>query len=240
MRSGRKKRNILKRILSRTVTVLFLVVAVWGAIVVVEGYSMYSNALERQGLEECVYSIRSKTNYTELNKLPQMYLDAVIAVEDGRFYKHCGIDLFSIGRAFLLDLTTWSLKEGGSTLTQQLAKNLYFTQKKQLSRKVAEVFMALDIEAAYSKDEILELYVNSIYFGDGYYCVRDASMGYFGVEPLQMEAYECTMLAGVPNAPSLYSPSVNLELAKERQHIVIQRMVECGYITDKEAHMILY
>ncbi|MBQ2905303.1 MAG: transglycosylase domain-containing protein, partial [Peptococcaceae bacterium] len=95
------------------------------------------------------------------------------------------------------------LQQYSGSITQQLAKNQFFTQKKQLTRKIAEVFMVREIEKLYEKDEILELYINSIYYGDGYYCIADASRGYFGKEPWQMNAYECTLLAGIPNAPSV-------------------------------------
>lgn len=124
-------------------------------------------------------------------------------MEDHRFEQHWGIDLIAIGRAAWNNLISWSLREGGSTITQQLAKNMYFTQEKSFIRKIAEMFMAFRLENTYTKDKILELYVNSIYFGDGYYCVRDASRGYFGKEPIDMTGYESTLLAGIPNAPSV-------------------------------------
>ena len=161
-------------------------------------------------------------------------MDAVVAVEDHRFEQHFGIDLIAIGRAAWNNLTSWSLREGGSTITQQLAKNMYFTQEKSFIRKIAEMFMAFRLESSYTKDEILELYVNSIYFGDGYYCVRDASQGYFGKDPIDMTGYESTLLAGIPNAPSVYSLTANLDLAEQRQRYVIQQMVRYGYISEDE------
>ena len=163
-----------------------------------------------------------------------LYLDAVVAVEDHRFEQHWGIDLIAIGRAAWNNLISWSLREGGSTITQQLAKNMYFTQEKSFIRKIAEMFMAFRLENTYTKNEILELYVNSIYFGDGYYCVRDASRGYFGKEPIDMTGYESTLLAGIPNAPSVYSLTANPDLAKQRQQYVIQQMVRYGYISEDE------
>lgn len=129
--------------------------------------------------------------------------------------------------------------EGGSTITQQLAKNLYFPQDNTLERKIAEVFMAFHIEDEINKDEILELYFNCIYYGSGYYCVYDASVGYFGKEPSEMNDYEATLLAGVPNAPSVYSPKVNPELAHRRQEKVVSTMAECGYLTEDECDDIL-
>jgi len=99
--------------------------------------------------------------------------------------------------------------------------------------------MAFRLENSYTKDEILELYVNSIYFGDGYYCIYDASQGYFGKAPIDMTNYECTLLAGIPNAPSVYSLTANPELAEQRQEYVVQRMVQYGYISEGEAQSIL-
>ena len=148
-------------------------------------------------------------------------------------------EIQAIGRAAWNNLTSWSLREGGSTITQQLAKNLYFTQEKSFIRKIAEMFMAFRLENAYTKDEILELYVNSIYFGDGYYCIYDASQGYFGKAPIDMTDYECTLLAGIPNAPSIYSLTANPELAEQRQEYVVQKMIQYGYISESEAQTIL-
>ena len=221
---------------------LLLVVAVAvmaGCVLIGRGYQMYQAALTQQSLESKVEEIQSDSSYTELSELPQMYLNAVVAVEDHRFEQHFGIDLIAIGRAAWNNLTSWSLREGGSTITQQLAKNLYFTQEKSFVRKIAEMFMAFRLENTYTKDEILELYVNSIYFGDGYYCIYDASQGYFGKAPIDMTDYECTLLAGIPNAPSVYSLTANPELAEQRQEYVVQRMVQYGYISEDEAQSIL-
>ena len=129
--------------------------------------------------------------------------------------------------------------EGGSTITQQLSKNIYFTQEKKVTRKIAEVFMSFEIEKNYEKDEILELYLNSSYFGDGYYTVKEACKGYFNKELNEMTDYECILLAGIPNAPSVYAPTKNPELSKQRQKQVINKMIEYEYLTQNEADMIL-
>ena len=128
--------------------------------------------------------------------------------------------------------------EGGSTITQQVAKNIIFNQDKTLIRKIGEIFGAYDLEKNYSKDEILALYVNSNYFGDGYYGIYDASMGYYKKEPKDLTLEEASMLAGIPNAPSIYSPSINPDLAKKRQAHVLNAMIEYGYITKEEANSI--
>ena len=208
-------------------------------LIIGNGYTMYKEAIENETLEEKVVEIRSKESYTEFSELPQMYVNAVISVEDKRFFKHGGIDIIAIGRAAINDIKAMSYVEGGSTVTQQLAKNMYFTQEKIMERKIAEVFMAWEIEANYSKEDIFELYVNSIYFGDGYYTVKEACEGYFNKEISEMTDYECIMLAGIPNAPSVYAPTVNPELAKQRQRQVMDKMIENGYLTEEEANEIL-
>lgn len=200
-----------------------------------EGYGMYRDALADCPLEEKVASIREKENYTTFDQLPEVYVDAVLAVEDHRFYGHVGIDPIAITRAVVNDVRAGAFVEGGSTITQQLAKNMYFTQEKKLVRKAAEIFMAFDLERSYTKNEILELYVNTIYYGNGYYCIEDASLGYFGKEPNDMTDYESTLLAGVPNAPSCYAPTVNPELAGKRQEQVLARLVKCGLFTRERA-----
>lgn len=199
-----------------------------------EGYGLYKNAVQEVSLEQKVDEIRSQDRFTALEDIPETYVQAVVSVEDHRFYDHFGLDLIAIGRAVVNDIRAGRYVEGGSTITQQLAKNLYFSQEKTMNRKAAEVFLALELEQKYTKDEILELYVNSIYFGDGYYSVGEASEGYFGKPASEMNDYECTLLAGVPNAPSKYAPSKNLALAEKRQQKVLSRMEACGYITKED------
>ena len=217
---------------------LMILAAIPTVMLIQDGYELYAQALEECPVQEMAERIESKPDYTPVDELPQIYLDAVISVEDHRFYSHPGVDLLAIGRAAFNDLRTLSFAEGGSTITQQLAKNLYFRQEKQLTRKIAEVFVALDLEKSYSKDEIFELYVNSIYFGDGYYGIGSASLGYFELEPSKMNDYESTLLAGVPNAPSRYAPSKYLDRAEKRKLQVLRRMEACGYYSREEAETV--
>ena len=208
------------------------------AFYVSRGYSMYSEAVEATSVGAMAEQIEATPGYTTIDKLPEKYLEAVIAVEDHRFYLHPGFDAIATGRALINDLKAGAFVEGGSTITQQLAKNEYFTQARELERKVAEVLMAFDIERSLSKEKILELYVNSIYFGNGYYGIHDASVGYFGKEPSELTDYEATLLAGVPNAPSAYAPTENPELAAERQQQVLRQMVKYKLITAEESQEI--
>lgn len=228
----------IKKLAGWIAAMMVTAAACTGFAVAGQGYGMYRDAVEALSLDDKVAGIRSQEHYTELGELPQTYVDAVVSVEDHRFYGHFGLDPIAIGRAIVSDIRAGRYVEGGSTITQQLAKNLYFGQEKRMARKVAEVFLALDLERNYSKDEILELYVNSIYFGDGYYNVGQASRGYFGKAPGEMTEYESTLLAGVPNAPSKYAPSKNPQLAEKRQQQVLRRMEACGYFTGEEVKMV--
>lgn len=227
----KKLGKILGFILLITISIMLLVIG--------NGYNMYKQAVEAVPIDKKVSSIREKENYVSLSALPQMYIDAVISVEDHRFYRHSGIDVIAIGRAFINDVKAMSFVEGGSTITQQIAKNEYFTQEKKITRKIAEVFMAFDIEKKYDKNKILELYINTIYFGNGYYNIIDASLGYFGKLPKDMTDEECIMLAGIPNAPSAYNPKENVELARQRQKQVINKMIDHGYLEQEKANQIL-
>ena len=223
----------------KIIFVIVLVSLSIGLLVIGNGYNMYKEAIQNEPLEQKVEEIKQKGNYTQINEVPKIYQNAVIAVEDHRFYSHNGIDIIAIGRAFVNDIKAMSFVEGGSTITQQLAKNIYFTQEKKITRKIAEMFMAFEIEKNYSKEEILELYLNTSYFGDGYYTVKEASLGYFGKEPNKMTDSESIMLAGIPNAPSVYSPTKNPEFAKERQKQVVEKMIRYGYLKESEAIEIL-
>lgn len=222
----------------KIVLVIFIVCFSIGIFAVGSGYDMYKEALDNMPLSQKIEEIKSNENYISTDKLPKIYLDAVVAVEDHRFYEHPGIDMISIGRAAINDIKAMKLVEGGSTITQQLSKNIYFTQEKSFIRKIAEVFMAFNIEENYSKDEILELYVNTSYFGDGYTGVKEASLGYFEKEPQNLSDSEAVMLAGIPNSPSNYSPTKNPELARKRQKQVLDRMVKYKYISKEEANKI--
>ena len=227
------------KIIIKILFILLLILTSIALLYIGNGYNMYKTAIEEMSIEDKVKEIQSKENYTKISELPQMYINAVISVEDHRFYDHGGIDIIAIGRAAINDIKAMSFVEGGSTITQQLSKNIYFTQEKKIERKIAEVFMAFEIEKRYEKDFILELYLNTSYFGDGYYTVKEASQGYFGKEPKDMTDSECILLAGIPNAPSAYSPTKNPELAKQRQKQVINKMIKYKYLTQEEANQIL-
>ena len=227
-----KSRHVsLGGIVGRLFAVVFALFLVLAAYFVARGFGLYQDALAAKSLDSMAASIESREGFTPIDQLPSLYLQSVVAVEDHRFFAHPGFDAIATGRALVNDLKAGAIVEGGSTITQQLAKNQVFTQEQTLERKVAEVFMALNIERHFSKSEILELYVNSIYFGDGYEGVGEASQGYFGKAPSSLTDYEATLLAGVPNAPSVYAPTQNPDLAHQRQCQVLEKLVAYYYLS---------
>ena len=229
----------MKKIIIRIIVLALIIVISITALLIGTGYSMYIKALKEKSIGDKINEIKSNDNYTDINSICKMYKDAVIAVEDHRFYDHKGVDVLAILRALVTDIRFNELKEGGSTITQQLAKNTYFTQNKEITRKIAEGFMASKYENNLNKDDILELYVNTSYFGNGYYNIKEASLGYFEKKPYELNDFEATMLAGIPNAPSVYAPTVNFELASQRQKQVLTKMVKYGYINDEKVKEIL-
>ena len=227
--------KILLSLLSLMLTVLFAVGVFFG----IKGYRMYREAVESRPFDTMVTEIQNQENFTSFEELPDMYRKAVVSAEDKRFWEHGGVDYLAICRALWNDLRTWSFAEGGSTITQQLMKNQYFTQEKKLERKFAEIFAAWEMEKEYSKEEIFALYVNTIYFGSGYYGIYDAAMGYYGKAPSALSDYEAIMLSGLPNAPSVYSPNTNPDLARQRMKQVLDRMVACKVLSADEADALL-
>lgn len=165
-----------------------------------------------------------------INKVPKDLQNAFVAVEDARFYQHVGVDPRGILRAVWSNVTDRGVSEGGSTITQQLAKNALLSQERTLKRKIQEAFLALQIERQYTKSEILELYLNQIYFGQGAYGVQAAAQVYFGKNVEDLNLAECAMLAGIPKSPNYYSPLSNLKAATERQATVLDQMVKYNYI----------
>lgn len=229
----------MKKLLKKLLIILLILVLIVASFLFLIGFAYYYKALKEEPLISRVNSAIEKEHYMTFEQLPSHYLNAVVAVEDHRYYEHGPIDFIAIARALYTNLRDNEFDEGGSTITQQVAKNVVFNQDKNIIRKIGEVFAAYDLEKNYSKNEILALYINTAYFGDGYYGIYDASMGYYNKEPKDLTLDEASMLAGVPNAPSVYAPTVNPNLAKKRQKHVINKMVEYGYISHEDANAII-
>ena len=169
-----------------------------------------------------------------LHEIPRHLLQAVIATEDRRFYEHGGIDPYGLVRAMAANLWAGHVVQGGSTITQQAAKNIFLTPERSLRRKAQELLLALWLEHKFSKNEILELYLNRVYLGSGSYGIAAAAQKYFGKKVSELSLPECAMLAGLLKAPSRYSPINDPALARQRQQQVLENMVEAGYIIPRE------
>src|SRR2546430_2462368 len=170
-----------------------------------------------------------------LQNIPKPLENAVIATEDARFFEHRGVDFVGIGRAMLTNLISGRIRQGASTITQQLARSLFLSPKRDFERKVREVLLALKMEQMLNKEQILELYLNQIYFGHGAYGVQSAAQTYFNKDVGQLTLAESAFLAGLPKAPSDYSPYNHQQAAKRRQTVVLKRMTEEGFITPQQA-----
>lgn len=224
------------KLFRRLILIILIVIIIVFTVIILNGYKLYKDTLDNLSLDDKISQIKSNKNYTSISDVPDYYKNAIIAVEDHRFYDHGPVDYIAIVRAIVSNAKAKEFNEGGSTITQQVAKNLYFiTEDDFVSRKVAEVLLSIDLEKKYSKDDILEFYINTIYFGEGYYGIKQASNGYYNKEPIDLTLYEATILAGVPNAPSVYAPTINPKLAVSRQGKVLRDMVEYGYLTQAEA-----
>ena len=220
------------KFIKKLLLAIILLIIIICLIILGVGKIYYNKALKEKPLITRVDEVTSKENFVKFEDMAADYRNAVISVEDHRFYDHGPVDFIAIGRAIFTNVKNKELQEGGSTITQQVAKNIVFSQDKSWVRKVGEMFASYDLEKNYSKKEILELYVNTAYFGDGYYGIYDASYGYYKKAPKDLNLDEASMLAGVPNAPSVYSPTVNPDLAKKRQEYVLSKMKEYNLISN--------
>ncbi len=189
------------------------------------------------GGEEASKISANKAEGVSINHIPKHVIDAVISIEDRRFYEHNGIDYKGIIRAAYENFTAGTVVQGGSTITQQLAKITLLTPEQTLERKLKEVSIASQIEREYSKDEILEMYLNQIYFGHGAWGIQNASKVYFGKEIEEVNLSEAALLAGLIHAPSVLDPYKNYEAAKKRQEVVLVQMKNNGFITNAEREL---
>ncbi len=176
----------------------------------------------------------SENKWASISDISKYVIDATVATEDKNFYIHKGFDFLRIAKAFYINFKNGNISQGASTISQQYIKNLYLTFDKTWDRKIEEAFLTLELETHYTKDEILEGYLNSINYGSGQYGIENASKYYFNKSTLDLSLAEASILVGIPKNPSLYNPIYNLEKAKKRQKIVLDSMLEEGYITEEE------
>ncbi len=180
------------------------------------------------------YLSKQKGENAAIEEIPIHLQKAFISVEDRRFYSHYGVDIWRLGKAVLVNLSKGRISQGGSTISQQLAKNAFLSNERTFSRKFKEVIITFEIERIYSKDEILEKYLNEIYFGSGSYGVREAARDIFNKDISKVNLAESAMLAGIPNRPNMYNPRKNLEAAMKRTHLILKLMLNQNYISQDE------
>jgi membrane peptidoglycan carboxypeptidase len=176
----------------------------------------------------------NKQSYITIENIDEDIINAIISIEDKNFYKHSGFDILRNIKAFFTNLFSFSIKQGASTISQQYARNTLLSTEKTLSRKIKEAFYTIQIERKYTKSQILEGYLNSLYLGHGLTGIDSASYYYFNKSAYDLTIAESAMLAGICNAPSIFSPKINLNNAIERQKLVLYRMLSEDYITQQE------
>ena len=198
----------MKKIIFRLFVIIILIALIFCGFYSYQGYKVYQDVIEEKNIEQRVAELQNKEDYVKLDEIADVYVELVVESEDHRFYQHHGVDYIGLTRAMLTNLATWSYKEGGSTITQQLAKNLCLSFEKSLDRKFAEVFIAWQLERDYSKDEILEMYLNITYLGEGNYGIKAASNYYYNVEPSQLTKEQAEVLVRTLKSPSVYNPSI--------------------------------
>lgn len=195
-----------------------------------------SRLLDSQGEVIATFSAGGKDSVpVQLGDISPDLVNATLAVEDRKFYDHVGFDIRGMGRAVLVNLEHMQMSQGASTLTQQLARNLYLSHEKTWTRKAKEAMYTAQLEMKYTKDEILQMYLNEIYYGHGAYGIEAASRMYFGKSAKQLTLAESAMLAGIPKGPTYYSPYNHMKNAKDRQKVVLNAMADIGKITQAEA-----
>lgn len=230
----------MKKHLKRCITCLLLTALLFLSATFCVGYRRYVSIRSNESMTLTIQAIQDDASYTPLNAISKDFINAILAVEDPHFYTHKGIRIAKIVEAVITDIIHLNYVMGGSTITQQLAKNLFLDQDKNLSRKVAELFFVRDLESALTKDEILTLYLNIIYFGDGYYGIQDAAQGYFHKNADELTLDEATLLAGLPQAPAVLQLSDGYEAARKRQLEVLDAMLKQALITQEQADIIKY
>ena len=197
----------MKKLLFKMIIIFLVIITSFCGYYGYLGYQIYQDKIQEQSLSERVNQLKSKKDYVTLDQISPIYKEAVLESEDRRFYQHGPVDYYGLARAMFTNLTTFSFKDGGSTITQQFSKNLCLSFEKNLSRKFAEAFIARDLEKMYSKDEILEMYLNITYLGEGNYGIQAASQYYYHIDAIDLNKQQSDILVKTLKRPSIYNPS---------------------------------
>ena len=222
------------KIIRKLFLIFLLIIVILLTLFIGLGFVNYVKATNDVSIQEKVKEIKSRDSYVSYDEINENLLKATVAIEDRRFYEHHGVEYRSMARALYQNVVAREIRGGGSTITQQLAKNMYYTYQPSYLRKVSEIFTAYVLEKELSKKEILELYVNVINYGDNHIGIREASEGYFHKKPKDLTLDEATLLAGLPQSPANYQLSNHEDVARRRQIQVLNAMVRESMINEDE------
>lgn len=226
---------IFMRAIKKLLRLLFIAVFILGAIRLISFYSFYIPKIEKIPQNIQKHLEQNGSTYITIDDIPPHFIEALIATEDRRFYSHHGMDIRGLLRAVYVNILNERFAQGGSTITQQVARMQFLSRRKSIERKIKELLIAITIERIYTKDEILEMYINQTYFGHGAHGIRLAASLYLH-KPIQLiDLAEAAFIAGLPRGPAIYDPFINEDLAKDRQGEVLDNMVEVGYIDEDAA-----
>lgn len=215
--------------------ILFILFAsLYIVLFVLSGYLKARQAMRAKSLKQIQQEIRSADNFCSLNNISPILLITILSMEDFHFFEHCGYELEKMRRAFVTNIKCMHKYMGGSTITQQLAKNIYFSFRKTYLRKIAELFVAWKLERTFTKEEIFEMYLNIIQYGQGTYNIGDATRHYFGKEPAQIQLNEAITLGSLLPAPSRYNPIADEQLFYKARRLALEKMVTCGILRQKD------
>lgn len=195
--------------------------------------------IEASGIDTIIKTVQERENYVKLNDIDDMFIDAMIAVEDKRFFNHGGYDLLAITRSIILNAKEGEIVSGASTITQQVAKNLFLSFDQTYERKITELFLSVYLEKSYSKDDILELYVNIIYYGENQFGIYNASNHYFNKTPGDLSDHESILLACIPQWPSGYALNENYDRAARKSKRILAAMIKENYIENIDRDAII-
>ena len=225
----------MKKIILKVFLSFLALLLIAGGVLFAIGRMRADEVISEKPIAVAIGEYTESNGYVPYEEIDEDFVRAVISVEDKRYFTRKGLDWIALIRALIENIQAGRLAEGGSTISQQIAKNLYFGyQRSGLSYKLAEIFVMVDMEEAYSKEELFALYACMNYYGDDYYGLKNAAMGYYGKSPSDLSTAEAAMLAGLPNAPSVYQLSSGFELAKKRQEKVLQCMYNNEAISAEE------
>ncbi len=226
----------MEKFIKKLMLSLLSLLVIVSIVIMYFGYKDYEDLMRENNLDSKIQQIYNRDDFVSYDQISPMLKNAVVATEDSRLYhRKSPLDYRAISRAIWINLKNFKMLEGGSTIPQQVAKNLYFDHSASLRRKVSEYLIARDLLNEYHVNEVLTIYLNIIYYGDGYTGIYAASDGYFNKSALDLSDFEATLLAGIPQAPSVYQLSTNYEGAHKRQKHVLARLVDEKYISQEEA-----